>query len=125
MKRKKDKRSKKIFYQNKATLAVYLVLRGLVILSLVRAALRWDFQSVFLCGLTLILLILPSVFTHRLRIELPTTLEIIILLFIFAAEILGEIQSFYTAFPHWATRPHFSLLFICLYVYFFCLKGDF
>ena len=113
MKRKKDKRSKKIFYQNKATLAVYLVLRGLVILSLVRAALRWDFQSVFLCGLTLILLILPSVFTHRLRIELPTTLEIIILLFIFAAEILGELNSFYIRVPHWDTVLHTLNGFLC------------
>ena len=113
MKRKKDKRSKKIFYRNKATLAVYLVLRGLVILSLVRAALRWDFQSVFLCGLTLILLILPSVFTHRLRIELPTTLEIIILLFIFAAEILGELNSFYIRVPHWDTVLHTLNGFLC------------
>lgn len=113
MKKKKGKRSKKIFYQNKATLAVYLVLRGLVILSLVRAALRWDFQSVFLCGLTLVLLILPSVFTHRLRIELPTTLEIIILLFIFAAEILGELNSFYIRVPHWDTVLHTLNGFLC------------
>ncbi len=101
------------FYTNKKTLAVYLVLRGLVILSLVRAAFRWDFQSVFLCGLTLVLMILPSVFTRKLRIELPTTLEIIILLFIFAAEILGELNSFYIHVPHWDTVLHTLNGFLC------------
>lgn len=94
------------FYQNKKTLAVYLVLRGLVIFTLVRAALRWDFMSVFLCVLTLILMTLPSVFSRRLRVELPSTLEIIILLFIFSAEILGELNSFYIHVPHWDTVLH-------------------
>ncbi|MBQ7784832.1 MAG: hypothetical protein IJ381_01605 [Clostridia bacterium] len=108
-----EKRRKTPYYQNKATLAVYLVLRGLVILSLVRAAFRRDFESVFLCGLTLVLLVLPSIFTRRLHIELPTTLEIIILLFIFAAEILGELNSFYIRVPHWDTVLHTLNGFLC------------
>ena len=101
------------YYTNKATLAVYLVLRGLVIFSLVRAALRGHFESVFLCGLTLGLLVLPSVLTRKLQIELPTTLEIIILLFIFAAEILGEINSFYIRVPNWDTMLHTLNGFLC------------
>ena len=116
MKNKKPRKAKpeKIpYYTNKATLAVYLVLRGLVIFSLVRAALRGNFESVFLCGLTLGLLILPSILTRRLKIELPTTLEIIILLFIFAAEILGEINSFYIRVPNWDTMLHTLNGFLC------------
>ena len=42
----------------------------------------------------------------ELKIELPTPLEIIILLFIFAAEIMGEIGSYYTKFPYWDTMLH-------------------
>ena len=101
------------FYTNKATLTVYLVLRALVILVLVRTALRRDFESVFLCGLTLVLFILPSIFTRKLNIELPGTLEIIILLFIFAAEILGEINSFYIRVPNWDTMLHTLNGFLC------------
>lgn len=112
--RKKGSKPQKIpYYTNKATLAVYLVLRGLVIFSLVRSALRGHFESVFLCALTLILLVLPSVLTRRLKIELPTTLEIIILLFIFAAEILGEINSFYIRVPNWDTMLHTLNGFLC------------
>ena len=40
------------------------------------------------------------------KVELPTTLEIILLLFIFCAEILGETQSFYLRFPMWDTVLH-------------------
>ena len=111
--KKRAKTQKKPYYNHKATLAVYLVLRLLVILTLMRAAFRRDFESVFLCGLTLVLMILPSVLTKRLEVELPGTLEIIILLFIFAAEILGEINSFYIRVPNWDTMLHTLNGFLC------------
>ena len=101
------------FYTKKSTLTVYLVLRALVIFSLVRAAMRLDFESVFFCAMTLVLLILPSVFTRKLHVELPSTMEIIILLFIFAAEILGELNSFYIRVPHWDTMLHTLNGFLC------------
>ncbi len=100
-------------YSNKGTLIVYFVLRALVILVLVRAALRRDYESVFLCGLTMVLMILPSIFARKLNIELPSTLEIIILLFIFAAEILGELNSFYIRVPNWDTMLHTINGFLC------------
>ena len=85
---------------------VYLVLRLLVILVMVAQFFNGNFENVFLCILTLILLLLPTVLERRLQIDLPNTLEIIIMLFIFAAEILGEIQAYYTAFPYWDTMLH-------------------
>lgn len=100
-------------YYNRATLSVYLILRVFVIFTLVRHVLRRDFESVFLCALTLFLLVLPSIITRKLRIELPGTLEIIILLFIFAAEILGEINSFYVRVPNWDTMLHTLNGFLC------------
>ena len=101
------------FYKNKTTLTVYLVLRGLIIFILVRAVLRREYQSVFLCALSLVLLILPSIISRRLKIVLPDTLEIVILLFIFAAEILGELNSFYVRVPHWDTMLHTINGFLC------------
>ncbi len=100
-------------YKNRITLAVYLLLRSFVIFTLVRHVLRRDFESVFLCGLTLVLLLMPSILTRRLNIELPGTLEVIILLFIFAAEILGEINSFYVRVPNWDTMLHTLNGFLC------------
>ena len=113
--RQKDRKIKeKIpYYTKKSTLGVYLALRGLVILTLIRHAVRFDLESVFLCGLTLVLLVLPSILTRKLQIELPSTLEIIVLLFIFAAEILGEINSFYVRVPNWDTMLHTLNGFLC------------
>ena len=93
-------------YTNPSTMIVYFVLRILVILTAVRAFFRRDFESLALCVLTLALFILPIIVERRLKVELPSTMEIIILCFIFAAEILGEIHSFYILVPHWDTVLH-------------------
>ena len=75
---------------------VYFLLRFSVILVMIAQFFNKNFENVFLCVLTLILLLLPAMLERSLRIQLPDTLEIIILLFIYAAEILGEIREFYT-----------------------------
>ena len=123
MGRKKQKKDNR-FYKNKATLTVYLVLRALIIFILVRAVLRREYQSVFLCGLSLLLMVLPSIVSRKLKIVLPSTLEIIILLFIFAAEILGELNSFYVRVPHWDTMLHTINGFLCAAIG-FCLVDMF
>lgn len=92
---------------------VYLALRLLVILIMIAQFFNRNFENVFLCLLTLVLFVMPATLERKLNIDLPDTLEIIILLFIFAAEILGEIQSFYTAFPYWDVVLHTLNGFLC------------
>ena len=60
-------------YKNKTTLAVYLTLRALIIFILVRAVLRRGYESVFLCALSLVLMVLPSIISKKLKIVLPST----------------------------------------------------
>lgn len=118
--KKREKVSGKRLYQDRATLTVYLVLRALVIFVLVRSVFRREYQSVFLCALSLGLMVLPSIVAKKLKVVLPSTLEIIILLFIFAAEILGEINCFYVRVPHWDTMLHTLNGFLCAAIG-FCL----
>ena len=92
--------------EHKSSFVVYVVLRMLVILMMILQIFNRNYENVFLCILTLILLIMPSLVQINLKIELPTALEITILIFIFAAEILGEIQSYYIKFAFWDTAPH-------------------
>lgn len=89
-----------------AVTAVYLILRLIVIVTMVSAILRREYESVFICLLVLFLFLLPVFLQKKLRFELPDTLEIIILLFIFAAEILGELQCYFVEYPHWDTMLH-------------------
>ena len=90
----------------KTVVTIYIILRVLVILTMVAQFLNGNFENVFLCILTLVLFTLPTVIERRVRIDLPDTLEIIILLFIFSAEILGEIRAYYLQFPYWDTMLH-------------------
>ena len=92
--------------EHRSSFIVYFTLRALVIATMILQILNRNYENVFLCALTLLLLIMPSLMQITFRVELPTTLEIIILIFIFAAEILGEIREFYLIFPFWDTALH-------------------
>ena len=118
--RKFFRESEKVLLRKPVVSAVYLALRAAVIVVMVAQFFNKNFENVFLCGLTLILFILPTIFERKLKVDLPDTLEIIIMLFIFAAEILGEIRSYYTTFPHWDTMLHTLNGFLCAAVG-FCL----
>ncbi len=93
--------------------AVYIILPALVIVAIVAQSFKGNFENVFLCVLTLFLFTLPSFLERTIRVEIPDTLEIIILLFIFAAEILGEIQAYYIQYPYWDTMLHTLNGFLC------------
>jgi len=92
--------------QNKSSFIVYAVLRVFVILALIRQTVNGNYENAFLCVLTLLLLVMPSLIQLKLKVELPSVLEIILLLFIFAAEILGEIHAFYIKIESWDTMLH-------------------
>lgn len=92
--------------EHKSSFLVYVTLRLLVILMMILQIFNRNYENVFLCVLTLVLLLIPSLIQINLKIELPTALGITILVFIFAAEILGEIQSYYIKFPFWDTVLH-------------------
>ena len=85
---------------------IYLLLRLLVVVVILDQIQSRDFENIFLCILTLILFMIPSFIEKRIHIDIPDTLEVIILLFIFSAEILGEINSYYLIFPYWDTTLH-------------------
>ena len=97
----------------KLVYSVYFILRLSVVLMLVAQFFNQNYENVLLCVLTLVLFMLPSAFERRLHIDLPDTLEIIILLFIYAAEILGEISDYYIQFPYWDTMLHTMNGFLC------------
>ena len=91
----------------------YVVLRFIVILILIRCILRGDIESAFVCVLVLVIYLLPQFVENRLNIDIPTTLEVVIFVFVFAAEILGELQSYFIKYSNWATILHTSSGFLC------------
>lgn len=92
--------------EHRSSFIVFSILRILVLAVLVRQIMLASYESAFFCVLTLLLLYVPSWLQVKLRIELPPPLEITILCFIFAAEILGEVNAFYVVVPNWDTMLH-------------------
>ena len=99
--------------EHRSSFIVFSILRFLVLVCLVRQAFLHNYEGLFLSILTLLLLYIPSWIQVKLRIEIPTGLEIAILCFIFAAEILGEINAFYIMIPGWDTILHTLNGFLC------------
>lgn len=90
----------------RSSLAIYLILRFLVVICMILQIIRGDLNNALLCLLSLVLLFAPLFIQNKYEITLPDSLEICIYLFIFSAEILGEINNFYGIIPHWDTCLH-------------------
>ena len=113
MSRISKKIKKKYQETNKFSLLVYLILRILVIVCAVLQFLQGEFGNTILCVFSLLLFTLPSLIEERLKIDIPSVLESIVYLFIFAAEILGEINNLYGIIPYWDTMLHTLNGFLC------------
>ena len=107
------KRQKELIKEHKGTYKLYKFLRFLVIVTAVLSFLRGSYESVALCILSLLLFLLPSIFEEKLRVDIPGLFQGIIYLFIFAAEILGEVNHYYTAILGWDTMLHTINGFLC------------
>lgn len=86
--------------------AIRFLLSLLIVFCAVRQLINRNYENVFLCILSLLMLGIPAFFERKLGIGLPNTLVVIIMLFVFCAEILGEINAFYLKFPIWDTMLH-------------------
>lgn len=107
---------------HKGVFLLYVFLRIAVAAVMIKQFMDGNFQSVFLCVLVLFLFIVPSLIEKSGSIRFPDTLEIIILLFIFAAEILGEVQEFYVQIPMRDTILHTLNGFLAAAVVAFCFS---
>lgn len=92
--------------KSRATLITYAVIRLLIIAVMIRSITAGNSENVFTCLLSLFLLYLPSIIERKLEMRLPTALEITVVVFIFASEILGEIACFYVTVPFWDKAMH-------------------
>ena len=83
-----------------------MVLCTLVVIALIRQFSFGNYQNMFLCILTLGLFTVPKIADRKFGVSIPVGLESVILLFVFCAEILGEINAFYIKIPIWDTVLH-------------------
>ena len=92
------------FTKNKTKIQAVLTI--LVLISVVRQFFLGNYHNMFLGILTLLLFMVPQFLDNKLGVTIPVGLETVILIFIFSAEILGEINAFYVKIPIWDTILH-------------------
>ena len=106
MKKYVDRIKQQYIETKEKSLLIYMILRILVIVCMVLQIIRGDWNNAFLCILSLLLFALPTFIEDKFKIDIPSVLQAIIYIFIFSAEILGEINNFYGIIPHWDTVLH-------------------
>ena len=98
---------------NRRAFVLYSVLRALVLVVLVRCVLTGRWEDVALCALSLVLFLVPAFVEDLARVQIPGLFQAIIFAFIFASEILGEIDHYYVLVPGWDTVLHTMNGFLC------------
>ncbi len=100
----KEQRKKRKYFRTYIELILYILVIG----TIVRQAFLGNYHNMFMGVLTLALFSVPKIIDKKLGVSIPVALETIILFFIFAAEILGEINAFYVKIPIWDTMLHIT-----------------
>ncbi|MBR6727389.1 MAG: hypothetical protein IKM08_04290 [Clostridia bacterium] len=92
--------------ENKIALAVYITVHILIVITIVRGFFNGDPRFISISFLAIALMLIPVAVKLLFGIRLSTVLEVLAYLFIFSAQILGEIHHFYSIFPFWDAVLH-------------------
>lgn len=92
--------------EHRSAFLVLSFLRTLVVISMIRQLMLDNYEGFFLCVLTMLLFYIPSIVKMTFHVEIPAALEIIVFFFIFASEVLGEINAFFVVIPFWDLILH-------------------
>ena len=106
---KKDNYLKRLmdsYKENKKTFVLLMILHAMVILTAIRCLVTKNYESFATCILVLALFLLPALIQDKMKLSIPPLFQAIIFAFIFAAEILGEVDNYYTKIPGWDTILH-------------------
>ena len=99
--------------QHKVKAGVYIIIRLILVSLLIVSISNGKWENVMTCVLTLALLMLPLFIERKLSVALPSVLETVVVLFVFAANVMGELGAFYEKIPIWDSLLHAVNGFIC------------
>lgn len=113
----------------KRNMIITNLVRIILIVLFIIGIITREYGQFLVIILTFILTYYPSILAKRFGVYLPARLELVITLFIFAAQVLGEVGDFYNKIPWWDTMLHTTSGVILglvgfLFVYLLNEKGD-
>ncbi len=95
-----------VLMKSRGLMVIYIFLSTIVVFTLIRSVMRREYANVMMCLLTLVLFMIPAFVEKNFKVHLTSFFESVVLIFIFSAEILGEINCYYEKVPHWDTVLH-------------------
>lgn len=98
---------------HKVKAAIYIIIRVVILAIMVFSIVRGQWENTMTCVMSLGLLMIPTFIEHKMNIDLPNVMEVIMIIFVFAANVMGELGAFYEAIPIWDTILHALNGFIC------------
>jgi len=118
-----------IYRSNRISMIVTNLVRLALIIMFIRGCITGEHTHTFIIILTFLLTFFPSILKKTFGVYLPNRLEITITLFIFAAQVLGEMHGFYDKISWWDTMLHMTSGIILglvgfLFVYLLNENGD-
>jgi len=83
-----------------------LIIRITILIAIYQSIRNNNYLVLFLSLLVFFITFLPYLFNWKFNLKIPTEIEIIIVIFIYASLYLGEVQSYYVKFWWWDIFLH-------------------
>lgn len=93
-------------FLRKGDIILAFLLRGLFIASLIISIVRGRFDLIPISAVSFVLTFIPSILERSIRVSLPASFQVVLLIFLFGAQFLGEIFDYYERFWWWDLLLH-------------------
>ena len=90
----------------KGDIVLAFILRGLFLVSFVISLVRQNYDITVVAAGSFALTFIPSVMERSIKVSLPVSFQVVLLIFIFGAQFLGEIFDYYERFWWWDILLH-------------------
>ena len=91
---------------DRVKLWLFIFLRATVVAAGILSVVYEDWDRLVLSVVTFIVMFFPSILEKRLKVDFPSQFDIMMVVFIYAAMFLGEMNSFYDRFWWWDIMLH-------------------
>lgn len=91
---------------NKIYLGIIRLIRASLVIAMAVAIFQKEWIILFASGATLLLTFITYFFSRKYEVQVPIELDIVAVVFIYAAIFLGEVHGFYASFWWWDVILH-------------------
>ncbi|MGN6712603.1 hypothetical protein [Anaerocolumna jejuensis] len=92
---------------------IYFILNLFVAIAMIISLMQGDGKHIVACFKIFIMFLIPWIIEWKFKLEISPVFIALIQIFMYAAIILGELDSYYMKYPYWDTMLHMINGFLC------------